>query len=374
MFSRVRNRDDPGMTQAAQTLIKATMAALDLAVEGEVPEWVHLLPTSKGKIQTGDKRGPYDVADAEAIIAASFADQPKLQIDENHAEDLKSGKGEPSPARGWITELQARADGIWGRVEWTGAGRALVADKAYRAMSPVILHDKAKRVIAILRASLVNRPNFRGLATLNQETSMDAMAQMAAALGLAEGASADDILAAIKALKDKSAGDKAAGDKGDMPALQSALAEIGVALGVEGEANPATIVAAAKLAKGGKESLVALQAQVTGLTSELTTLKTAGARTASEGYVRGEIAKGRLIPANAVEDMISLHMSNPTLAVKMVEGALMGAATHAGAPPPAAKDGTVALNAAQIEACAVLGMPQADYAAHLAQMQKENRA
>lgn len=144
----------------------------------------HLLPTAAGKVQTQDNRGPYDVTDAEAIIAASFADQPKLQIDENHAEDLKSGKGEPSPARGWITELQARADGIWGKVEWTGAGRALVADKAYRAMSPVILHDKAKKVVAILRASLVNRPNLKGLVSLNQEQSEMDLAKLAAALGL----------------------------------------------------------------------------------------------------------------------------------------------------------------------------------------------
>ncbi|MCD9150122.1 phage protease [Pseudophaeobacter sp. MA21411-1] len=29
-------------------------------------------------------------------------------------------KGLPAPARGWITATQARNDGIWGRVEWTG--------------------------------------------------------------------------------------------------------------------------------------------------------------------------------------------------------------------------------------------------------------
>lgn len=349
-----------GMTQAAPSLFKAAMAALDLDQTGEAPEWVHLLPTVQGKVQTQDNRGPYDVTDAEAIIAASFADQPKLQIDENHAEDLKSGKGEPSPARGWITELQARADGIWGKVEWTSAGRTLVADKAYRAMSPVILHDKAKRVVAILRASLVNRPNLKGLVSLNQETSMDAMAQMAAALGLAEGASADDILAAIKALKDKKSDD-------DMPAMQSALTEIGVALGVEGQAKPDAIVAAAKLAAGGKDSLVALQSQVTSLTAELNTIKSASARAASEAYVKGEIAKGRLIPANAVDDMISLHMSNPDLAIKMVEGALMGAPTHTVATPPAAKDGVVSLNAAQLEACAALGLSEEDYKKSLAE-------
>lgn len=351
-----------GMTQAAKPHQKALMAALDLP-DGEVPEWVHLVPTAKGLAQTDDNRGPYIVEDAQAIIAASFAGQQKLQIDENHAEDLKSGKGEPSPARGWITELQARADGIWGKVEWTGAGRALVADKAYRAMSPVILHDKAKRVIAILRASLVNRPNLKGLVSLNQESSMDAMAKMAAALGLAEGASEEDILTAIKALKDK----KPEGDT----AMQSALSAVGVALGVAADAEPEAVVAAAKLAAGGKDSLVALQAQVSSLTAELTTIKSASVRAASETYVKGEIAKGRLIPANAVEDMITLHMSNPDLAVKMVEGALMGAPTHTGAKPPVNKDGTISLNAAQIEAASKLGVSQEAYLKTLAAEQKE---
>lgn len=350
-----------GMTQAAPSLFKATMAALDLDQTGEAPEWVHLLPTAQGKVQTQDNRGPYDVTDAEAIIAASFADQPKLQIDENHAEDLKSAKGEPSPARGWITELQARADGIWGKVEWTSAGRALVADKAYRAMSPVILHDKAKRVVAILRASLVNRPNLKGLVSLNQETSMDAMAQMAAALGLAEGASADDILAAIKALKDKK-------PEGDMPAMQSALSQIGVALGVQDNAKPDAIVAAAKLAAGGKDSLVALQSENANLKSRIDALESGEKRKAAEAFIDKAIADRRAgVNAANRETMISLHMSDKDTAEKLVGGMPMLTATGTIATPPAAKDGVVSLNAAQLEACAALGLSEEDYKKSLAE-------
>lgn len=331
------------MTKAALSLQKATMAALDLAA-GDVPEWVHLLPTAKGQVQTNDNRGPYHVTDADAIIAASFADQAKLQIDENHAEDLKSGQGEPSPARGWITELQARADGIWGKVEWTGAGRALVADKAYRALSPVILHTKGKEVVAILRAALVNRPNLRGLAALNQEQSMDFAAKVAAALGLAAGASEDDTLTALNALKDKNP----EGDAALQASLQSSLSEIGKALGVEAGAEPGVIVAAAKLAKGGNDGMAALQSENAGLKTRIDALEATGKRTASEAYVRGEIAKGRLVPANAVEDMIALHMKDEALAVKMVEGTAMGAPTHTSATPPFSADPAfAALNAEQ---------------------------
>jgi phage I-like protein len=349
-----------GMKHAAPHLQRATMAALDLATGGDVPEWVHLMPTAQGEVQTQDARGPYIIDDAAAIIAASFADQTKLQIDENHAEDLRAGKGEPSPARGWITAMEARADGIWGRVEWTEAGRTLVADKAYRAMSPVILHDKAKKVFAILRASLVNRPNFRGLAALNQEQTMDPMAKMAAALGLAEGASADDILAAIRALKDKKPEGEAA--------MQSALADIGVAFGLEATAPPATILAAAKLAGSGKESLVALQSQVTGLTAQLTALQGADKRSKAEAFIDKAIADCRAgISAANREDMIALHMSDAATAEKLVNGMPMLTASGTHLTPPTAKDGTVSLNAEQIAVCAALGVSQADFLKTLAE-------
>ena len=337
------------------------MAALDLAQDGEVPEWVHLLPTAAGKVQTQDNRGPYDVTDAEAIIAASFAEQPKLQIDENHAEDLKSGKGEPSPARGWITELQARADGIWGKVEWTRSGRVLVRDKAYRAMSPVILHDKAKKVVAILRASLVNRPNLKGLVSLNQEQSEMDLAKLAAALGLGDDASEDACVTAINALKDKK-------PEGDAPALQSALSEIGVALGVEGTAKPADVVAAAKLAAGGKTDLVALQAQVTSLSTELSTLKGAGKRQAAEAFIDKAIADRRAgVNATNREDLITLHQEDATRAEKLVNGMPMLTTTGTVQTPPAAKDGVVSLNAEQQAACVALGVSEDDFKKSLAE-------
>lgn len=311
------------------------MAALDLPENGEVPEWVHLLPTAKGAAQTRDMRGPYHVTDAAAIIAASFADQSKLQIDENHAEDLLANKGGSSPAHGWIIALEARADGIWGKVSWNPSGHAMLTNKSYRAMSPVILHDPEKNIISIERASLVNRPNFRGLATLNQETSMNGMDKIAEALGLAADVSADAIVTAITAMKGKDTA----------PALQSALTAIGVALGVEGDHS--VVLAAAKLAGAGKDSNVALQAQVASQATKIASLEAVGARTVSETYVRGEIAKGRLIPTNAVEDMIALHMSQPDMAVKLIAGTLMGKALHLSALPPAADETMTALSAEQ---------------------------
>lgn len=335
-------REYPGMTQAAPTLFKATMAALDIDLSsGGVPEWVHLLPTAKGPIQTKDDRGPYIVEDAAAIIAASFAEDTKLQIDENHAEDLKSNRGGSSPAHGWITELQARPDGVWGKVDWNASGRAMMENRSYRAMSPVVLHDASKKVVAILRASLVNRPNFRGLAALNQEKSMDSMAKMAAALGLGGDASEDAILSAIKALKDKEPEDEAA--------LQSALSDIGVAFGLAADAKPEAVAAAAKLAKSGTADIVALQSELATVKTELTTLKTAGSRSASEAFIDKAIAERRAgVNAQNREELVSLHMSSKDVAEKLVNG--MPMLTQTGTVQiPSNKSGEIDLTALNAE-------------------------
>lgn len=362
-------RDDPGMTKAApinpELVLCASMALPD-AAEGAVPDWVQLTPVLNGEIATFDGRGPYQLKDAQAVIAASLAHERGILIDENHATDLAAPTGKEAPARGWIKEMQAREDGIWGRVEWTKAGRDLVADKAYRGISPVMtLHADKKTVRMIPRASLVNLPNLRGINALNQEQTMAPMAKMAAALGLAEDASEDAILAAIKALKDKT---PAEAKEGDMPALQSALSEIGVALGVEGTAKPADVVAAAKLAAGGKSDLVALQSQVTTLTTELSTLKGAGKRQAAEVFIDKAIADRRAgVNATNREDLIALHMEDATRAEKLVTGMPMLTATGTVQTPPAAKDGVVSLNAEQLEACTVLGISEEAFKKSLAE-------
>lgn len=140
------------MTQTPQLALLQSMTLPD----DKVAEWVHLLPS--GTIATVDGRGPYSVANAAEVIAASFLDRKKLPIDENHAIDLAAPRGEASPARGYVVELQARTDGIWGRVDWTPTGKALMEDRAYVGISPAILHDAKGQVLRILSASLVNRP------------------------------------------------------------------------------------------------------------------------------------------------------------------------------------------------------------------------
>lgn len=168
--------------------------------EQEIPEWIHLLPA--GEIRPYDGRKSFRVEDAEVVIAASSKRLP-LPVDQDHATDLVKETGTPAPARGWITELQARPDGIWGKVDWTPTGKALLRDRAYRGISPVVTLTKKQTVVAVLRAALTNDPALDQLTTVfSGDTQMDWKEKLAVLLGLKPETSDEDILAALeKALK-----------------------------------------------------------------------------------------------------------------------------------------------------------------------------
>lgn len=167
-----------------------------LPPDGTAPEWVRLMPA--GTFRAKDGRGPWMLADAAGVIARSMANGP-LVLDENHATDTAAKTGQSAPARGWIEELQARPDGIWGRVAWTPSGQQMLADRAYRGLSPTFIADKAGRVVTIMRAALTNDPALPELLQLhNQGPSMD-LTQLREALGLSADADEAAILAAVTA-------------------------------------------------------------------------------------------------------------------------------------------------------------------------------
>jgi phage I-like protein len=343
-----------------------------------VPEWVHLLPAGDANgIRTGDARGPYHVKDAKMIIAASFAENDRLPIDENHSIDLAAPGGQPSPARGWIIEMQARDDGIWGRVEWNDAGKELVSSQAYRALSHVIRFNENKVIEGILRASLVNRPNLRGLTALNMESDMtleEFIAQLAKALGLKDDATEADVTAAIAALKE-------AGDADDVEAqnrvdMQSQLTEIGVALGVEGGEH-ADILAAAQVKPevgvGGK-AMIALQSEVVDLTKKLNGLHDATNKNAAETFIDGEIKRGRAGVKPLRAHYIAMHMEDAARVEKEISALPVLSGTTILDTPPDTKDGKIALNAEQVAVANQLGLDHKDYAAQLAEDRKHEEA
>jgi phage I-like protein len=345
---------------AASSEAVALCAAVDLPAEAAAPEWVHLLPA--GELRTGDGRGPYRVVDAAEVIAGSlqaFGDAGV--IDENHATDLAAPRGEAAPARGWIKELQARADGIWGRVEWTAAGRRLVQGRAYRGISPVIQHTKDGRVTAILRASLVNRPNLRGLTALHQENDMDLLARLLTALGLPATTTEAAALAAVTTLHAEALA--------STTALQAALDPIAIAVGLQAGAEPAAVLLGVQQktagAGGDDATIAALQAELVTVTT-LNTLVADGKKKAAESFVDGAIKAGRVGVKPQRDRFVTMHMADAANAEALVNALpVLGNGGVIVPPPVPLANGEVSLNAEQRLAAKLLGIPEKDYAATL---------
>lgn len=145
------------------------------AVSG-APDWIHLLPL--GEIKAVDGRAWRNI-DPQAVVNATRAIGRDLPIDYDHATDIGKTTGAPAPAAGWITAVEARADGIWGKASWTERGRAALAAREWRFISPVFLFDKATGVIrSILRAALTNDPAIAELTALAHAMRAEARAQL----------------------------------------------------------------------------------------------------------------------------------------------------------------------------------------------------
>ncbi|WP_158971988.1 phage protease [Chachezhania sediminis] len=332
-----------------------TLSAMELPAPGEgavVPEWVQLLP--KGQVAAYDGRGPWHYDDAKRVIEESFSRRRRIHIDENHSTDTAAKLGLAAPARGFITEMEERADGIWGRVDWTESGRALLSDRAYWGISPVLAYEKLTgKVAAISRAALTNDPALRELLALNSTEKPDMFAaKVAKILGLSEDASEDDIVAALGKRLDKSGEGEAA--------MSSSLSRIGTAMGLEGEVSLTAIIAAATgLKAAGTEQTETIAT----LQSRVNTLETNGKRKAAEDFVDGAIRDLRAGVKASREEYVTLHMESPERAEKLVAG--LPKLDRSGTtitPPAATQEGQATLSADQSAAARLIGVDPKAYA------------
>lgn len=366
------------MPSAAASIVLCAALPLPVGVDApKAPDFIHLVPL--GEIRTVDGRGPYRLTDA-AKVAATFATGDRLPLDENHSTDLAAPAGGSSPARGWIVGLQARADGLWGHVEWTGEGRRLVEDKAYRHISPAIIHDRSGEVVGVARASLVNLPNLKGLTALHhqQGRSMDLAAEIRKAFGLPDNADDAAIIAAatgaaarvsthaaiVKAIGvDEKAtaevalqGVQAASAK----AVKEALAPIVKALGLADGAEATVALQAVQELKDPAKNVPA--ATVTALQSQLSALTTSVAKERAEACVDAAIKSGKpIVPLR--DHYVARHMASPEEA-KRVETELGAMVALQGArPKPVLKEGEVQLDDADQQVIALMGVDPKAYAA-----------
>lgn len=347
---------------------------------GQAPEWVHLTPA--GTFRGVDGRGPFTLEDADDVIRTSMA-AGKLPLDENHAIDLAAPKGGPAPARGWIVEMQARSDGLWGRVKWTAAGKRQVEEGEYRGISPVLMSTQAGKLVKILRASLVNDPNLTLTTLHNRETTMDLLAKLRKALGLADDSAEDAVLttvtshAAIATAAGKVAqagGLKADATDGELvthlnaratpdPKLEAVKAGLKAA-GVDfDQASTEQITTHLNSAGAGDAGL---RNTVISLQSQLTTLKNDTAKDKATAFVDGAIGEGKpILPLR--DHYIDRHQKDPAAVEKEI-GALVS--IHSGSVKPPKSSDPAALAADEQAVVEMMGLDPKKFAETRADLEK----
>lgn len=175
----------------------------DNAASENAPEWVHLFPSD---VMTGRDGRTFNLADPQSLVQAFEAGNIDLPIDYEHQNDKRETQANgPIPAAGWIKELKVKADGLWGRVEWTAQASELLRAKAYRYLSPSFLYQKSGKIITKLKgAGLVHNPNLHLTALASQEdamnTDMPFIERLAALLKLSPDTGEDEVFAALEKL------------------------------------------------------------------------------------------------------------------------------------------------------------------------------
>ena len=159
----------------------------------------------------------FDEAAARSVIAAfreaaANPEWPGILVDEEH---YSLDRAKSSAALAWAKDIRQDEDGsIWTRWEFTPRGRELWQSRTLVNRSPAFCCERSGkdyRPVALSSIAMTNTPHFKELSTLaaaraaevNTHEGEVQMEEILKALGLAEGASPEDAVAAIEALKQR---------------------------------------------------------------------------------------------------------------------------------------------------------------------------
>ena len=183
---------------------------------------VQLSPFGEFTLRDGGKRSGTVQRCSRAAFEAMVANWKAMGardilVDVDHA----SATGGSTVAAAWAKNLRVEDDGLCADFEFTPAGRKLVEGRCYRFVSPGWTLAADGTPVALCSVALTNRPNLpvkpvvnaddaggRDPDDPNNETEgnpeMD-LKKIAAALGLPETATEDEVIAAIASMKDAQA-------------------------------------------------------------------------------------------------------------------------------------------------------------------------
>ncbi len=195
--------DVPGIADAMTGLTALDAYAADPAAAAAKsgPEWIKVTP--RGKFTARDGR-QFDV-DPELLASRFASDAIDLPIDIDHATVKKAMFGDVAPAVGWISKLEARPDGLYGKAEWLDEGLRVLSARSHRYISPTLKTDDYGRAFWLHSVALVAAPAASMPAVASADPTMQTEKPMlkaiAAALGLTEDAAEASCLSAITSLK-----------------------------------------------------------------------------------------------------------------------------------------------------------------------------
>ncbi|HHL7164620.1 TPA: phage protease, partial [Escherichia coli] len=145
--------------------------------------------------RTWINRNPHEVVARSSDI--------KIPVDIEHATEIKGPRGEDAPAYGWVEELRVTdSSTIEGRVVWSESARWMLSERRYRYYSPAFFFDADGAVTRLSSVGLTNKPNLDFPALNTEKNPMTVPVQITGLLGLAESATVDDTVAAIKQLQE----------------------------------------------------------------------------------------------------------------------------------------------------------------------------
>ena len=160
------------------------------------PVWIKLAP--RGAFISRDGRS-FQIS-PELLVERFNAEKVAVPIDLDHSTVKKAMFGETAPAVGWIEELAARDDGLFGRVVWLQPGLDTLTARTHRYISPALKTEDDGRAIWLHSAALAAAPGISMPAVASADPShkeKNMLKAIAKALNLQEDASEASCLSAI---------------------------------------------------------------------------------------------------------------------------------------------------------------------------------
>lgn len=314
-----------------------------------------------------------DAAVAQRVIERFRARSQPPVVDYEHQTLYVEANGQPAPAAGWIRDLVWKeGQGLFALVEPTARARQYIADKEYLYVSPVFAYDgDTGDVLAIQMAAITNNPALHGMASMELRAAAkfgsripsthedhpmnELLKAVVAALSLSQDATEEQAVAALTKHFDA-----------------DPLAGVRQALGVADDAKPEAVVAACTAIKtkadAGKPDPAQFVAVATfeAVKQELATLTAKIQGDEVTRLVEQGLEEGRLLPAQK-DWAVDLGQTNLAALTKYLDAtapiaALSGSQTG-GRPPEKTVDNPEALTAEELAVCTATGIEPKDFAA-----------